>query len=61
MKCMNYKESEDGSVESQCCGNCKSYHAKEDEYGTPCSFCFKYEEWVCVTNGTCNSFERKQR
>lgn len=60
---IGYREDQDGSEKSECCGNCQSYVVKlvdeDDRKDLPCSFCNKHELFVCATNGTCGSFSRK--
>lgn len=63
---MNYRETEDGTLESRCCGNCKSYtyiHFSELEIPGKVSgawgcCCKKHDTIICYFAGTCDDFER---
>jgi hypothetical protein len=64
-KLIGYCETENGSRRSKCCGNCGSGGGKvgldPDRPNVACSYCFKHEVLVCLTNGTCPSFHRKKK
>jgi len=59
-----YEETEDGSSDSKCCGNCEAFGGRIEliPNGTTfCggSYCWKFRRNVCAANGTCSKFKRK--
>lgn len=59
----NYRDTENGSITSRCCGFCKYGSTKvnidPERPDCPHSFCARFNVLVCHVEGTCDEWERK--